>query len=231
MEPKVIRSEIDALSENGEDGEHVSGDGLWIDPETINRQVSASRWTTLAAVAGNVLEWYDFAVFGYLSDVLGKVFFPPGQVGNASTLESFAVFGGAFLVRPLGGIWMGYIGDRLGRKQALILSIFLMAGPTFAMGCLPTYQQIGPTAIVLLIVVRLLQGLSVGGQLMSSLVFTLEQHPRSQWGWYGSFVMGSANLGSLLGSVVGYVLRLKLTDTQLEHWGWRVSNWRNCLST
>lgn len=152
------------------------------------------RWQTLAGVAGNVLEWYDFAVFGYFGDILGEVFFPPHQKGNASTSESFLVFGVAFLMRPIGGMMMGYIGDLYGRKKALVISIFLMAFPTFLMGCLPGYSHIGDWAIVLLVFVRLLQGLSVGGQLVSSLVFTLENHDPVHWGLYGSFVMAAANL-------------------------------------
>lgn len=153
-------------------------------------------WQTLAGVAGNVLEWYDFAVFGYFSDILGEVFFPPNQQGgnHANTSESFLVFGSAFLMRPIGGAIMGYIGDKYGRKKALVFSIFLMAFPTFIMGCLPGYAHVGRSAIVLLVAVRLLQGLSVGGQLMSSLVFTLENHDRAKWGLYGSFVMAAANL-------------------------------------
>jgi len=146
---------------------------------------------TLAGVAGNMLEWYDFSIFGYLDDVIGEVFFPPGANGDAG---AFLVFGGAFLMRPVGGVLLGYLGDTVGRKKALVVSIFLMAFPTFAMGCLPGYKQIGNWSMVLLIFVRLLQGLSVGGQLMSSLVFTLENHHPSKWGLYGSFVMAAANL-------------------------------------
>jgi len=176
---------------------------------------------TLAGLAGNVLEWYDFAVFGYFSDIIGKVFFPP-QEGNASIVQSFAVFGGAFIMRPFGGLLMGYIGDKFGRKRALEISIFLMAFPTFAMGCLPSYEAVGWLAIVLLTLVRLLQGLSVGGQLVSSLVFTLEKHDKHKWGLYGSFVLGTANVGTLLGGIMGAIMRSTLSDEQLEAWGWRV---------
>mmetsp|Transcript_12973 Transcript_12973/g.35912 ORF Transcript_12973/g.35912 Transcript_12973/m.35912 type:complete len:310 (+) Transcript_12973:109-1038(+) len=177
--------------------------------------------TTLAGVAGNVLEWYDFAVFGFFGDVIGEVFFPP-QAGHSQMVESFAVFGVAFLMRPLGGLVMGYIGDVYGRKKALVLSIFLMAFPTFAMGCLPSYQQVGPIAIGLLLITRMLQGLSVGGQLMSSLVFTLEGHDPSVWGLFGSFVMAAANFGTLLGNLAAFVMRGSLTDAQLASWGWRI---------
>ena len=177
---------------------------------------------TIAGVAGNILEWYDFAVFGYFSDVLGDVFFPPNQEGHKAMMESFAVFGLAFLCRPIGGMMLGYIGDTYGRKRALEISIFLMAFPTFAMGCLPSYAQVGDWAIVFLMLVRMLQGFSVGGQLVSSLVYTCENNPRGQWGLYGSFVMAAANFGTLLGGVIAYVLRVSLDEEQLRSWGWRL---------
>lgn len=123
-------------------------------------------WHTLAGIIGNVLEWYDFAVFGFFSEEIGKVFFPNSQDPVA---QSFAVFGGAFLFRPVGGVLLGYLGDVYGREKALRISIFLMAFPTFAMGCLPTYDQVGVVAIILLIFIRILQGLSVGGQVSTIL--------------------------------------------------------------
>ena len=132
------------------------------------------------------------------------------------------MFGGAFLMRPIGGILMGYLGDLYGRKKALEISIFLMAFPTFCMGCLPTYAQVGPISYILLIIIRLLQGLSVGGQLMSSLVFTLEGRPKSKWGLLGSYVMATANFGTLMGGVVGYAIRQKLTAEQVMTYGWRI---------
>ena len=135
---------------------------------------------------------------------------------------SFAVFGGAFLARPLGGVLLGYIGDTYGRKTALSLSIFLMAFPTFAMGCLPSYQRAGFWSPILLVLIRLAQGVSVGGQLISSLVFTLENTPRDQWGLYGSFVCATGNSGTLLGGIVGYLIRSNLSHEQLVAYGWRI---------
>ena len=178
----------------------------------------------MAGVAGNILEWYDFAVFGYFGDVIGQVFFPP-SAGHTATLASFAVFGGAFLARPAGGVVLGYIGDVYGHKVALRTSIFLMAVPTFLLGCLPSFDQVGYWSPLGLIVVRLLQGLSVGGQLLSSLVFTLERSPRHQWGLYGSFVFCTGNLGTLLGGLVGYWIRSHLSPTQLLSYGWRIPFW------
>lgn len=121
--------------------------------------------------------------------MIGKVFFPKDQSEDLSVMESFAVFGGAFLMRPVGGLVIGYIGDTSGRKKALEISIFLMAIATTLMGCLPTYDQIGNSAILLLLIVRMIQGLSVGGQLMSSLVFTLEGRPSNRWGFYGELTL------------------------------------------
>lgn len=122
----------------------------------------------------------------------------------------------------VGGALLGYIGDTHGRKRALEISIFLMAFPTFAMGCLPSYARVGNYAIVLLILVRCLQGLSVGGQLVSSLVFTVEQSPKHQWGLYGSYVMAAANFGTLLGGLISTTLRASLTDEQMLAYGWRI---------
>lgn len=164
---------------------------------------------------------YDFACFGFLSDIIGDVFFPP-QEGDAAIFESYVIFGLAFFCRPIGGAVLGYIGDTYGRKKALELSIFLMAFPTFIMGCLPSYEKVGNLAFISLALVRALQGFSVGGQLVSSLVYTCENNPKSQWGLYGSYVMMSANFGTLLGGIISYTLRVLLTDDQLRAWGWRI---------
>lgn len=143
-------------------------ESLRVSPADAATEKSSPRCAnTLAGIAGNVLEWYDFSVFGFLSDVIGEVFFPAHQTGHLAITESFLIFGGAFLMRPVGGIFMGYIGDKYGRQKALRVSIFLMAFPTFAMGCLPSYERAGSISIVLLVIVRLLQGFSVGGQVSS----------------------------------------------------------------
>lgn len=182
---------------------------------------SESNMKTMAGLVGNILEWYDFACFGYFSDIFADQFFPE-QNGNAALIESFAIFGGAFIMRPIGGVCMGYIGDKFGRQRALMISVFLMAFPTFAMGCLPTYEFAGILSPILLLIVRLLQGFSVGGQLMSSLVFTVERHPKRYWGFYGSIVMATANLGTVLGGVMSTIMRISLSDEALYSYGWRI---------
>lgn len=122
------------------------------------------RNVVLLGVIGNVLEWFDFSVFGYLAEEIGVLFFPKTNAA-ASLLQSFAVFAGAFLMRPVGGLLFGHMGDRFGRKRALTTSIVMMAVSTCCTGCLPTYEHVGGWAPVLLTIARLFQGLSVGGQL------------------------------------------------------------------
>lgn len=199
-----------------------------IDDTTLNVgnvKYSHRRWNehlqTIVSMTGNVLEWYDFAVFGYFSDILGTVFFPP-QIGNAATIESFAVFWGAFLMRPVGGLMLGYIGDTRGRKKALEISMFLMAIPTFSLGCLPSYASVGEMSTVLLIIVRMVQGLSAGGQLVSSIVYLVEPRPKDMWGWYGSFSLLAANFGTLVGGLVATLIRHYMNESALTEWGWRI---------
>ncbi|CAB9498923.1 Putative proline/betaine transporter [Seminavis robusta] len=181
--------------------------------------------STVAGVMGNVLEWYDFALFGYFSDVIAQVFFPPSDNDDddhANLVKSFCIFGGAFLMRPVGGLLIGYVGDKHGRKEALTKSLFMMAIPTTLMGCLPTYKTAGGWSIFLLVVCRLVQGVSVGGQLPASLVYTVEKRDPQQWGYYGSLPMVAANVGTLLGNLCGAFMRQVLSEEQLLSWGWRL---------
>jgi len=174
---------------------------------------------------GNVLEWYDFALFGFFSDVIAQVFFAPEPEGanpNDNLTKSFVIFGSAFLMRPIGGLLIGYVGDKHGRKEALTRSLFLMAIPTTLMGCLPTYEQLGVYSTVLLCLCRLVQGISVGGQLPASLVYTVENRPKSQWGYYGSLPMVAATVGTFLGNLCGGLMRAVLNEQQLLSWGWRI---------
>jgi len=212
QQQQQCENDVETVTESVSDENSITSSSRSRDDETMR---------LIAGVAGNILEWYDFAIFGYFGDVIGDVFFPP-QAGHAAMVESYVVFGGAFIMRPVGGALMGWIGDKYGRKTALELSVFLMAFPTFAMGCLPSYESVGSWAFVALALVRLLQGLSCGGQLVSSLVFTVEGRPKSQWGLYGSYVMATANLGTLLGGIIGFVMRATLDHDQLRSWGWRL---------
>jgi MHS family proline/betaine transporter-like MFS transporter len=179
------------------------------------------RRAVTAAVLGNLLEWYDFAVYGYLALVLAAQFFPKGDELTA-LLSTFAAFGVGFVVRPLGGILIGRLGDVKGRKAALTLTIFLMAAGTVLIGLLPTYESIGVWAPALLVLARLMQGFAAGGEWGGATAFIVEWAPENRRGLFGSFQQSSVAAGLLLGSGVTALLSTGLTTDQLETWGWRV---------
>ena len=145
-----------------------------------------SRKAVTAAVVGNVLEWYDFAVYAYVAAIIARKFFP-AQDEVTALLSTFLAYGLGFLARPLGGIVIGRMGDVSGRKNALLLTMFLMAAGTVMIGLLPTYESIGFLAPLLLVVARLLQGFSAGGEWGGSTAFIVEWAPKGQRGYYGSF--------------------------------------------
>lgn len=179
------------------------------------------RRATVGATIGSVVEWFDVAVYAYLATTIGAVFFSTTDSATA-LLSSFAVFGVAFVVRPLGGLFFGYLGDRLGRQQTLAWVILLVSGATMGIGLLPSYASIGVAAPVLLVVLRLLQGFSAGGEMGGASVFVTEYAPARRRGFYVSWVEMGCIAGFLLGSVVALVLNFTLTDAQLLSWGWRV---------
>lgn len=182
---------------------------------------AASRRAVVAATFGNVLEWYDFSVYAFFAVTIGRLFFPSDDP-TASLLATFAVFGVGFVVRPLGGLLIGLMGDRYGRRPALVLTIMLMAGGTVMIGLLPTYATIGAAAPLLLVVARLIQGFSAGGEWGGSTAFMVEWAPQGRRGWYGSFQQMSVAAGLLLGSGMGALISTVMTPEQVLEWGWRI---------
>jgi MFS transporter, MHS family, proline/betaine transporter len=180
-----------------------------------------SRRAVTAAVVGNVLEWYDFAVYGFVAAIIARKFFP-GQSDVAALLSTFLTFGLGFVARPVGGIVIGRMGDTHGRKAALLLTIFLMAAGTVLIGILPTYETIGFFAPLLLLVARLMQGFSAGGEWGGSTAFIVEWAPKDRRGLFGSFQQTSVVCGLLLGSAFAAFLNTVLTAEQMNSWGWRV---------
>jgi MFS transporter, MHS family, proline/betaine transporter len=170
---------------------------------------------------GNVLEWYDFALFGVLAPIIASHFFPSADP-LAGLINSYAVFAIGFLARPLGGVIFGHIGDRFGRRQALVLSVTLMAVPTALMGLLPTYQEVGVLAPILLTLLRIVQGISTGGEFAGSIVFLVEQAPDHRRGLYGSVANFGAMIGGLLGAAIGWLISEILTPDAMQDWGWRL---------
>jgi len=176
---------------------------------------------TLAGVVGNILEWYDFAVFGYFAPLIGLKFFP-SESHLASLIKAFGVFAAGYLMRPLGGVIFGHIGDRLGRKKALQVSVLMMALPTTLLGLLPTHAQIGISAAGLLMLLRLIQGVSVGGELIGSISFVTESAPPHKRGFVGSWTLFSAVGGVMLGSAVATLINFTFDPAALNAWGWRL---------
>jgi MHS family proline/betaine transporter-like MFS transporter len=174
-----------------------------------------------AGTIGNVLEWYDFAIYGYFAPSIGRTFFP-SQDPAAQVLAAFGVFAVGYLMRPLGGAVVGHIGDRYGRRIALIFSVSAMAVPTFLVGLLPGYVTIGLMAPVLLTLLRTIQGLSVGGEWTTSFVFLIEHADPRRRGLTGAIAWCGGIFGILSGSAVGTLFTSFLSPEQLDAWGWRV---------
>src|SRR5437764_1014573 len=179
------------------------------------------RKAITAGVIGNVLEWYDFGVYGYLVPTISALFFPGGDP-LVSLLSTFAVFGVGFVMRPVGSILFGVYGDKHGRRKALSAVIFVMAIASFAMGLLPTYAQAGVIAPALLVIVRLFQGLSVGGEFGGSTAYIVEFAPPGRRGFLGSFQLVGVAGGFLLGSLTAALFIGSLSDADRLAWGWRV---------
>ena len=175
----------------------------------------------MAGAVGNAMEWYDFTVYGFFAATIGSVFFP-SHSHFMSLLASFAAFAVGFVVRPFGALVFGHIGDKFGRRASLWTSVVCMAVPTFMMGLLPTYAQVGALAPILLVLLRLLQGLAVAGEMGTSVTFLVEQAGEKRRGLIGSAAMVSASLGTLAGSATGAALTTLLSAESINTWGWRV---------
>ena len=174
-----------------------------------------------AAVVGNALEWYDFIVFGFFAVVIAKLFFPTSSQ-YASLLLTTATFGVGFFMRPVGGVVLGVYADRKGRKAALLLVVGLMTIAIALIGFAPTYATIGVAAPLIIVIARLLQGFSAGGEFASATSFLIETAPAGRRGFYGSWQMVGQGLAVLIGALLGTFLTRALTPDQLDGWGWRV---------
>jgi MHS family proline/betaine transporter-like MFS transporter len=175
----------------------------------------------LAAAAGNLLEWYDFVIYAYMAPLIALKFFPSSDP-LAGLLAVFATFGLGFVVRPLGGILIGRLGDAKGRKVALLVTIFLMALGTAGIGLVPSRAAIGPLAPWLLLLCRLIQGFSAGGEWASATTFIYEWAPAGRRGFFSSLQQSSVACGMLLGSAVAALFTTLLTKNQMADFGWRI---------
>lgn len=184
-------------------------------------RATAPRDNVVAGTVGSVLEWYDFAIYGYLAPMIGARFFPAGDA-TSSLLAAFGVFAIGFAARPVGGAIFGRMGDRLGRKPTMVLSMVLMGVTTFAIGLLPDQAQIGALAPLLLVLLRVAGGLSVGGEFTSSIVFLAEHAPPRRRGYVACFAEFGGLIGFLLGSALAAVASTMLGSERMAAWGWRI---------
>lgn len=174
-----------------------------------------------SAAIGQFVEWYDFVVYAYSASVIATLFFP-SEDRLASILATFAVYAVGFVMRPIGGIVFGHLGDRLGRRNVLALVIILMGAATLGIGLLPTYGQIGVIATILLVLCRLVQGLSAGAETAGSNTLVAEHSPDNRKGLFVAFTYAFANLPAVFASLLVLTLTTTLTAGSYESWGWRI---------
>ncbi|UOD80986.1 MFS transporter [Paenarthrobacter ureafaciens] len=207
---------VAAVSEDLSNG----GQGTTPAPK-ISVSKDTRRRVVTASFIGNFVEWFDYAVYGYLAGIISTVFFPESDRQTA-LLATFGVFAISFFVRPIGGFIWGHIGDRIGRKQALSLSILLMSVATFCIALIPGYATIGVMAPILLLLVRVVQGFSAAGEYAGASAFLVEYAPAHRRGLYAAVVPASTAAGLLLGSLLAALLTSVMSAEQLNEWGWRL---------
>jgi len=172
-------------------------------------------------IVGNTMEWYDVGVFGYLITTMGPVFLPEADP-SVQTLFLLGTFAATFIARPLGGIVFGWLGDKVGRQKVLAATLMLMAASTFAVGLLPGYAQIGIWAAALLVILKLIQGFSTGGEYAGATTFVSEYAPDKRRGFFASFLDMGSYIGFALGAALVSILQLTLGQAAMEEWGWRI---------
>ncbi|MEU6675746.1 glycine betaine/L-proline transporter ProP [Streptomyces sp. NPDC046925] len=192
----------------------TSPDVTVVDPAMVKRAVKA-------AALGNAMEWFDFGVYSYIAVTLGKVFFPSGNP-TAQLLSTFGAFAAAFLIRPLGGMVFGPLGDRIGRQKILALTMIMMAAGTFAIGLIPSYASIGVGAPILLLIARLVQGFSTGGEYAGASTFIAEYSPDKKRGFLGSWLEFGTLAGYIGGAGLVTLMTALLSTEDLLSWGWRI---------
>jgi MFS family permease len=191
-------------------------------PDTSTTLSGEQRRNLALASLGSMLEFYEFMVFGFFTIVIGKLFFPSDLPEAVKTFQAFALYSLGFLLRPVSGAVIGHLGDRFGRKKLFMFTVLLMALPTLLIGLLPTYAQTGMMAPILLLVLRILQGIALAGEFAGASIFVTEHVPASRVGTASGFVLGASYIGFFLGAASGAILTNLLAPAALESWGWRI---------
>src|SRR3954471_13451127 len=190
--------------------------------QTISVDAERKIWGVIAASsAGTVIEWYDFYIFGSLAAVLSAVFYPAANP-TVSLLKWLATFAAGFAVRPFGALVFGRIGDRVGRKYAFMMTLLIMGGSTAAIGLLPGYGTLGIFAPILLVTLRLLQGLALGGEYGGAAVYVAEHAPDNRRGFYTSFIQTTATLGLFVSLLIILATQHSMSAESFRQWGWRI---------
>lgn len=185
------------------------------------QQARRLRKVLLATGVGHFVEWFDFGLYGTLAAIIGMQFFQASSP-TAALLSSFAVFGAGFVMRPLGGLWFGSLGDRKGRQKVLANVILLTSGATFVMGLLPTWNQVGVLAPVLLVITRLVQGFAAGGETSGATTYLAEFAPQRQRGYFTCWIDNFGFMAFVAGSGLVFLLTASLGETAMNAWGWRI---------
>lgn len=182
-------------------------------------------WKVISASSmGTLIEWYDFYIFGSLAVVISTKFFPDSNP-TAAFLSTLATFAAGFVVRPFGALFFGRLGDMIGRKYTFMVTLLLMGGATFLIGCVPGFETIGYLAPVLVLILRLLQGLALGGEYGGAATYVAEHAPRGQRGYWTSWIQTTATAGLFVSLMVILATKSVLTPEQFDSWGWRVPFW------
>src|ERR1700726_2248177 len=192
-----------------------------VSTESSGELSARHRTVIVASSLGTVFEWYDFYLYGTLALFFGSVFFPPGN-DVAAGLSTLATFGAGFWVRPFGAIVFGRIGDSGGRKYTFLITIVVMGLSTALVGILPTYAQVGILAPILLVLLRLAQGLALGGEYGGAATYVAEHAPKGKRGFFTSWIQTTATLGFFLALLIILILRKWLPEADFKAWGWRI---------
>ncbi len=195
---------------------------------TITKAPKGIWKVIFASSAGTLIEWYDFYIFGSLAVVIATKFFPQGNP-TAAFLSTLATFAAGFVVRPFGALVFGRLGDMIGRKYTFMLTLLLMGGATFLIGCIPGYDTIGFLAPLLVLVLRLLQGLALGGEYGGAATYVAEHAPDHQRGFWTSWIQTTATVGLFISLIVILITKTALSKDAFDEWGWRVPFWLSIL--
>jgi MFS family permease len=186
-------------------------------------------WKVISASSmGTMIEWYDFYIFGSLAVVLSTKFFPSDNP-TAAFLSTLATFAAGFVVRPFGALFFGRLGDLIGRKYTFMVTLMLMGGATFVIGCIPSYESIGFLAPVLVLILRLLQGLALGGEYGGAATYVAEHAPKGEKGFWTSWIQTTATVGLFISLMVILITKSLLSKEAFDDWGWRVPFWVSIL--